>query len=342
MKRFTSIAAGLMLAGLLAAPLAAAPAYQADDQEYAFLELINAYRAENGLGALVLQDELGAAADYHSWDMGTNNYFDHYLSDGTSPGQNIANFGYTGDTWGENIAAGMGDASDVLYQWQVSPDHNAAMLSGAYTEIGIGREYVEGSYYGWYWTTTFGGGEAVTEQGVAPTVNADGSEVYTPTADENTVINEQPSVIYGESASTDQGVIDAAQDIAPTINGVPVTSGNYEVDGGAVYDAGGDYVGANADGDTIYTGDLTGSGTYNADGGTSNGTIYNADGTTILGGSTSAPVTTTDTEYTESGGLVTTTTTVTGIDNSSGNAQERGNPNGTGATSAPGTVNLGN
>ena len=342
MKRFTSIAAGLMLAGMLAAPMAAAPAYQADEQEYAFLELINAYRAENGLGALVLQDELGAAADYHSWDMGTNGYFDHYLSDGTSPGQNIANFGYTGDTWGENIAAGMGDASDVLYQWQVSPDHNAAMLSGAYTEIGIGREYVEGSYYGWYWTTTFGGGEAVTEQGVAPTVNADGSEVYTPTADENTVINEQPSVVYGESASTDQGVIDAAQDIAPTINGVPVTSGNYEVDNGAVYDVGGDYVGANADGETIITGDITGSGTFNADGGDSSGTIYTSvPVTTTTIGSSLPANTTTETEYTPSGGTVTTTTTVTGIENGNGTVQERGNPAGTGASSAPGSVNLG-
>ena len=342
MKRFASITVGLLLVGMLAAPMAAAPSYLPDDQELAFLDMINAYRAENGLAALVLQDELGAAADYHSWDMGTYDYFDHYLSDGTGPGENIANFGYTGDTWGENIAAGMSDASEALYEWQISPDHNTAMLNSSYTEIGIGREYVEGSTYGWYWTTTFGGGEPETASGLDPIVNADGSEVYTPAANENTTVTEQPSVVYGDSASTGEGVQEVAQDVAPTINGVPVTSGNYEVDNGAVYDVGGDYVGANADGETIITGDITGSGTFNADGGDSSGTLYTSvPVTTTTIGSSLPANTTTETEYTPSGGTVTTTTTVTGIENGNGTVQERGNPAGTGASSAPGSVNLG-
>ena len=51
--------------------------YAADGEEQAFLNMINSYRAQNGLGALALQGQLGAAADHHSQDMANKNYFAH-------------------------------------------------------------------------------------------------------------------------------------------------------------------------------------------------------------------------------------------------------------------------
>ncbi len=40
--------------------------------------------------------------------------------------------------------------------WKASPSHNSAMLDGNYKVVGLSRLEVEGSPFGWYWTTDFG------------------------------------------------------------------------------------------------------------------------------------------------------------------------------------------
>ena len=158
MMRLLAVCVSLVLSLLaLAGPASAAPAYAPDGEELAFLGLINDYRAQHGLGALTLNSALGAAADFHSPDMAEHGYFAHTLADGTDAGTNIYNFGYTGSTWGENIAAGMASAQEAMASWQASPGHDGQMRSAAFQEIGIGRYYDTDSAYGWYWTTTFGG-----------------------------------------------------------------------------------------------------------------------------------------------------------------------------------------
>ena len=141
-----------------AAPLAIQTTeYCADEEERAFLELINAYRAEHGVGPLVMSQALGAAAETHSLDMAATGYFDHTMSDGSSVAQNLRNHGYTGRTYGENITAGVETADAAFSMWRNSSAHNENMLRSAYTAIGIGRAQAPGSGYGWYWTTIFGG-----------------------------------------------------------------------------------------------------------------------------------------------------------------------------------------
>jgi uncharacterized protein YkwD len=131
--------------------------YSADSEERAFLDLINDYRRRSGAGPLALQDQLGAAADHHSEDMASKNYFSHQLANGDSPEKNIENFGYTSwDFVGENIAAGYEAAGKVMDAWQNSPEHDRNMRNNNFNEIGIGRAYDPNSKYGWYWTTTFG------------------------------------------------------------------------------------------------------------------------------------------------------------------------------------------
>lgn len=129
----------------------------ADAEEMAFLTLINDYRAANGLGPLALSPTLSAAADAHSQDMATKNYFDHTGLDGSTPEQRMTAAGYTGaNATGENIFAGDEKASGAFASWKNSPPHNANMLSPNFKAIGIGRAFDANSQFGWYWTTTFG------------------------------------------------------------------------------------------------------------------------------------------------------------------------------------------
>jgi uncharacterized protein YkwD/uncharacterized protein YraI len=127
-----------------------------DEEEVAFLALINDHRAASGLRPLSVSASLSSAAAYHSIDMAAQGYLAHTLLDGTSVEQNMANFGYQGGTHGENIAAGTATAVDAMQTWQGSAEHNANMLNDAFGAIGIGRAYDPSSQYGWYWTTIFG------------------------------------------------------------------------------------------------------------------------------------------------------------------------------------------
>ncbi|HYO29113.1 MAG TPA: SH3 domain-containing protein [Thermomicrobiales bacterium] len=150
-----------VVAAVAAPPAASAapddPAYCADAEEAAFLDILNAYRAENALEPLALSRSLSEAAEFHSADMASTGYFDHTMSDGTSVEQNIRFHGYTGGTYGENIAAGTDTAESAFRTWQASATHNQNMLQPAYGAVGIGRVQDGGAGLGWYWTTIFGG-----------------------------------------------------------------------------------------------------------------------------------------------------------------------------------------
>lgn len=137
-----------------------------DTEERAFFSLVNEHRQQNGVAAFQgVSISLTRAAQFHSDDMAQKDVFSHTLSDGTTWSQNLTNFGYTGGTRAENIAAGNATADAAFTQWKNSPGHNTNMLNGDYRVIGIGRAYDASSTYGWYWTTTFGGQvDAVFEQ----------------------------------------------------------------------------------------------------------------------------------------------------------------------------------
>lgn len=133
-------------------------AYQPSSEECEFLNIINEYRAENGLRSLQISQKLGAAAKFHSADMARNNYFSHILDDGSTWSQNIQSTGYDYNTYrGENIAAGNYYAEYAFTQWVNSPTHNANMLNPDFTVIGIGLVSSDSSDWIYYWTTTFGG-----------------------------------------------------------------------------------------------------------------------------------------------------------------------------------------
>lgn len=132
---------------------------QLDSEEAAFLQIINTYRADNGLAPLTLSNSLTRASKWMATDMANNNYLAHVDSGGRDPVTRILTFGYpiNNTNWGENCAAGHADAQGTFLQWKNSPGHNANMLGANFKVIGIGRAQGSASHYGFYWTTDFGG-----------------------------------------------------------------------------------------------------------------------------------------------------------------------------------------
>ncbi|MCP4654727.1 MAG: CAP domain-containing protein [bacterium] len=109
------------------------------------MEIVNQERWSNGeLPPLKRDDLLDAAAEGHSSNMGSRNFFAHCDPDTspvTWPGDRMVAAGYYPAYYGENIAAGYSSPSSVMSAWMASPGHRAAILSTGFWELGIGYVY---------------------------------------------------------------------------------------------------------------------------------------------------------------------------------------------------------
>ena len=154
-----------------------------DSEEAAFLVLINNYRAQSGLGPLVASTNLNRAASWLAVDMASKSYFSHTDSLGRNPSTRAQNCDYPSGA-GENIAAGTvkDTAAEAFEMWRTSSGHNANMLTGGYTTIGIARYYLASSPYSWYWVTDFGYVNDGTGGGTNPTATPTRTSTAVPTA----------------------------------------------------------------------------------------------------------------------------------------------------------------
>jgi uncharacterized protein YkwD len=161
-----SIAALLVVAALFGTVLTsgAKAAVSYTDQEIAFINQLNNYRASKGLARLLISDSISVACDRHNSDMAKYKYFDHvtqksdFFAVGSYPWDRMADCGYDYYTSeAENIAAGQQTAAQVFSAWKASSGHNANMLSSSYKVIGVSEYVLSGSPYTYYWTTDFGG-----------------------------------------------------------------------------------------------------------------------------------------------------------------------------------------
>jgi uncharacterized protein YkwD len=124
----------------------AEPSRATEDQAAtATLCLLNAERAERGLGRLGRDDRLAAAAQRHARDMVARSYFAHVSPAGSSPLDRIRTTGYipSAGRWivGENLGWGTGRMAtprEIVAAWMGSPTHRANVLQGRYREIGLG------------------------------------------------------------------------------------------------------------------------------------------------------------------------------------------------------------
>ncbi len=97
------------------------------------------------------------ATERHSEDMAEYGFFSHiseassYYPAGASQDDRLALEGYypAFSNTTENIAFSQLAVQEVVEAWLLSSDHDANMLDGSYTSIGIGHA-------GPYWTANFG------------------------------------------------------------------------------------------------------------------------------------------------------------------------------------------
>lgn len=108
-------------------------------------DLINKQRTNNGLKALVIDEELQRVARIKAQDMVDNNYFAHESPVYGSPFQMLKSFKISYKTAGENIAANSSN-SGAVNAWMNSSGHKANILNSNFNYTGIG--VVSSSKYG--------------------------------------------------------------------------------------------------------------------------------------------------------------------------------------------------
>jgi uncharacterized protein YkwD len=114
----------------------------------ATLCLINQERARNNELPLRVSRQLQQAAQTHSEQMISGDYFAHVSPAGETPLQRVTTAGYlptgrVGYTIGENIAWGtlsLATPQAIVAAWIASPEHLANILESHYQDTGIGIE----------------------------------------------------------------------------------------------------------------------------------------------------------------------------------------------------------
>jgi len=112
----------------------------------ATLCLVNQERARNGELPLQVSGELEEAAQGHSEEMVSENYFAHIAPSGLTPVGRVQDTGYipnsqVGYALGENIAWGtleLSTPSAIVAAWIASPEHLANILYSPYRDTAIG------------------------------------------------------------------------------------------------------------------------------------------------------------------------------------------------------------
>jgi len=123
------------------------------EQESEILDLVNQERARDGLRPLKFSPRLAVIARGHSYDMAMRHYRGHNSPEGVAPADRIAGVGIEYRAVGENIYVDdNADSKDVsrraLDGWLHSPEHLANIVSGEFTETGVGvAQSADGSTY---------------------------------------------------------------------------------------------------------------------------------------------------------------------------------------------------
>jgi uncharacterized protein YkwD len=133
----------------------------------ATLCLLNQQRAAHGVGALAENAMLSSASTGYSQRMVAQSFFAHESPDGGTLVGRLTGAGYLGgdDAWvvGENIGWGQGTLAtprSMVDAWMNSPGHRENLLSGDYTEVGLGLALGTpiDQTWGATYTTDFGAG----------------------------------------------------------------------------------------------------------------------------------------------------------------------------------------
>lgn len=125
------------------------------------VNLINEYRTANGLAKLTVNDTLSTAAmhraaesAYADWNMtAMEGGAKRHIRPNFTKASTIASEYGIGGNFGENFGRWQASPSEIIAQWKSSSSHNALLLSGSYTKVGIG--VAQDSSHGYYWVALF-------------------------------------------------------------------------------------------------------------------------------------------------------------------------------------------
>jgi uncharacterized protein YkwD len=97
--------------------------------------------------------KLQQAADKHSHDMATHNFFNHKsASNGSTLIERLRSADYSYRTAGENIGAGPTTVTQVMDMWAASPAHCVILMTAHFAELGVSCKNNSSSHYKTYWT----------------------------------------------------------------------------------------------------------------------------------------------------------------------------------------------
>lgn len=102
------------------------------------LELVNKERADAGVSALSLDDDLCKAAQVRAKEISES--FSHTRPNGSSCFTVLNSYGISYSGAGENIAYGSSTSSGVMNQWMNSSGHRANILNSKWKKIGVGYD----------------------------------------------------------------------------------------------------------------------------------------------------------------------------------------------------------
>jgi len=109
-------------------------------------DITNQYRTENNLRPLSTSGILTQAARLKAVDMASRGYFSHVSPGDIQPWYWFDQAGYDFVYAGENLAINFADSEDVVAAWMNSEKHKENILSGDFSEVGIG--VAKGTYQG--------------------------------------------------------------------------------------------------------------------------------------------------------------------------------------------------
>lgn len=158
---FTALAGAVAVLLATTVPAGGTPM---SSMESAMFDAINAERVANGVEPLAFDIRLFEAADFHSEEMATNDFFSHDSLDGATSVERAESFGYpTSSGFGELIAAGQETPQPAVDQWLAGGGTSALLLDPSLKGLGVGHSFDATSTFGHYWTADFGGAEPVPE-----------------------------------------------------------------------------------------------------------------------------------------------------------------------------------
>lgn len=108
-------------------------------------QLISAYRTSRGLGPVVADGRLNAAAVQQARSVAEAGELSH-----GDFGGRMSTFGIGGYA-AENLSAGSSDVAGAITRWKNSPNHNDNLLLAQASRIGLARADTPGRGYGHYW-----------------------------------------------------------------------------------------------------------------------------------------------------------------------------------------------